>query len=447
MIHGGLRYLETYQFRLVREALHEREVLLRIAPHIIRPMRFVLPHVSSMRPKWMLNLGLFLYDRLGGRTRLPKSGRLNFSHGREGRPLKTDYLNGFHYADAVVEDARLVVLNAMDAVAKGASVRTHTKVESVWFEKGEWHVSLVPWRGGTPETVRARAIVNAAGPWVGEVLRMAKPETRRIPVKLVKGSHLVVPRIYEGDWAYLCQNDDGRVVFFWPYERDFTLIGTTDVPYTGDPQRVECSDEEVAYLLRVAERYFKHAPNSLSIVQKFAGVRPLYNDGHANPKDITRDYMLKLEEAPAPLLNIFGGKITTYRRLAESALEKLRPHFPKMGEAWTATATLPGGDLGGDFAAFIEATGKTYPWLEFHLLRRWCRLYGTRIHTIIGDAKDTAGLGREIVPGLYENELRYLKREEMAVTAEDILWRRTHIGLRLGRAEVDRLNEWLANGH
>jgi len=443
LIHGGLRYLETYQFRLVREALQEREVLMQLAPHIIQPLRFVLPHVPAMRPRWMIQTGLWLYDHIGGPISLPRSHALKLDasspHSAMGRPLLPTYTQGFAYSDCWVEDMRLVVLNAMDAAGRGAVIKTRTRLTAAAAQDGYWNIRLTGPNG--QDEVRARVLVNAAGPWVGEVAGLLnnQPTPRPQPVRLVKGSHLVVPRLYEGDWAYICQNEDGRVVFFLPYEQDFTLIGTTDIPFDGNPASVTCSDEERDYLLGVAARFFRHPPSSFSVIHSFAGVRSLYDDGKANAKDVTRDYVLKFEQQPAPLLSIYGGKITTYRRLAEHALNELAPLFPALDAPWTGLISLPGGDLGTDLASFTAERAQRWPWLTSDLLRRWCRLYGTRIGHIVGSAASMADLGEQLAPGLCEAEADYLQTAEFAQTAEDMLWRRTRLGLRLTPGQVAHL--------
>lgn len=439
LIHGGLRYLETYQFRLVREALQEREVLQRLAPHIIWPLRFVLPHVPAMRPRLMLRAGLWLYDHIGGRMSLPHSGSLDLARSPEGRPLLPAHAQGFHYADCWVEDMRLVVLNAQDAAGRGADILTRTAVTSLHAENGGWRARL----SGNRE-VMAKAVINAAGPWVGEVLGLARRQERS-PVRLIKGSHIIVPRLHDGEWAYLCQNDDGRVVFFLPYERDFTLIGTTDVPFDGNPANVVCSDEERDYLLAVAKKFFRQVPGTQSIVHSFAGVRSLYDDGAASAKDVTRDYHLTLTQDHAPVLSVFGGKITTYRRLAEHAMQLLQPLFPQMTGAWTATAALPGGDIGPSYTDFVAAMRQRYSWLPAELCNRWCRLYGSRINALVDTATNLKELGELLAPGLYEAEVDYLMTHEFARTAEDILWRRTRLGLRLTAAESMRLGAHLAS--
>lgn len=443
LVHGGLRYLETRQFRLVRESLQEREVLLKNAPHIIWPLRFVLPHVPAMRPRWMIRAGLFLYDHIGGKVSLPHSQYLNLASAPEGKPLQGSYTQGYSYSDCWVEDMRLVVLSAMDAAGRGAVIRTRTKVTAAQAEGSHWRVRLSSPNG--QEDVSAKVLVNAAGPWVGDVLGLTHPGTvvGRTPVRLIKGSHIVVPRIHGGDWAYICQNDDGRIVFFLPYEQDFTLIGTTDVPFDGNPAAVSCSDSERDYLLGVAARFLRVPPTAFSIVHSFAGVRALYDDGKANAKDITRDYILKLETAPAPLLSVFGGKITTYRRLAEHALEKLAPLFPTLSGPWTAHSPLPGGDMGVPFAQYVSHLQQRWPWLPPVLVSRWARLYGTRAAHIVDTAANLADLGEQLLPGLYEAEADYLRRAEFAQNLDDVLWRRTRLGLRYTPGQVAHLaSQW-----
>ncbi len=440
LVHGGLRYLETWQFRLVRESLQEREILLRNAPHIIWPLRFILPHVPAMRPRWVIQAGLWLYDHLGGPVSLPPSRRLDLAGTAEGAPLRPELKEGFSYSDCWVEDSRLVVLNAMDAAGRGAVVRTQTKLIAAVAEAGHWLVRLSGPTG--QDEVRAKVVVNAAGPWVGDVPGFVQPG-QKPPVRLIKGSHIVVPRIHAGDWAYLCQNDDGRVVFLLPFEQDFTLIGTTDVPYSGNPALASCSEDERDYLLRVASRFLRVPPSKLSIVHSFAGVRALYDNGAQHAKDITRDYTLTLTHQPAPVLSIYGGKITTFRRLAEHALDKLAPLFPGLGPQWTAHTPLPGGDIGQPIGQYTHHLTQRWPWLPVPLLTRWVRQYGTRITHIVETAADLKGLGTELIPGLYEAEADYLRRAEFALTLDDVLWRRTRLGLRLTAAQVAHLaREW-----
>lgn len=437
LVHGGLRYLETFQFKLVREALKERELLQSIAPHIIHPLTFILPEVKSARPHWMVKTGLFLYDRLGGKSSLPPSGAIDLTQAREGEPLLASYTRGFHYSDCWVEDMRLVVLNAVDAAHRGAIIRTHTRLEAATVEHGVWRARVVNTRTGQREEVSARMMVNAAGPWVGEILNMCHNQTTApTPVRLIKGSHLVVPRLYDGDWAYLCQNDDGRIIFFLPFEQDFTLIGTTDMPFDGNPALAKCSEEEESYLLGVAARFFKKPPASLSVIHRFAGVRALYDDGTKNAKDVTRDYVLKMDVLPAPLLSLFGGKITTYRSLAEQAVEKLLACLPasdsrRTAIGWTGSTPLPGGNIAQGLTSFIREAKLRWPWVPELLLERWCRQYGSRISTLIGDAKSVKDFGTELAPGLFEIEADYLRTHEFAETLDDMLWRRTRLGLRL----------------
>ena len=443
LIHGGLRYLEHYEFRLVREALREREVLLRNAPHIVWPLRFVLPHNARLRPAWMIRIGLFLYDHLGGRERLPASRSLDLRRSPAGAPLRETYVRGFEYSDCWVKDARLVVLNAVDAAERGATVLTRTACTAARRVEGQWEARIEPTDGaGGARTVRARALVNAAGPWVGAVMRDALHLPRGPSLRLVKGSHIVVRRLYDGPQAYILQNADRRIVFVIPYERDFTLIGTTDVPYEGDPARVVASEAEIAYLCAAVGDYFRRPVTPAEVVRSFSGVRPLYDDRSRNPSAVTRDYVFDLEtpEGRAPLLSIYGGKITTYRRLAEHALEKLLPSLGRAGKPWTATAPLPGGDMpGADFDAFLAGLKAERPWLPAPLAERYARAYGTRCARFLGGARSLADLGADLGGGLYAAELDYLRRVEWARTADDILWRRSKLGLHVSPETAQRL--------
>ena len=446
LIHGGLRYLEYYEFRLVREALIEREVLLRAAPHIVWPLSFVLPHSPEQRPVWMIRLGLLLYDHLGGRQVLPSSTAVHLAApGPLGDPLQPWVKRGFTYSDCWVEDSRLVVLNAMDAVERGAQVRTRTLCEHAHREGDGWVAEL---RDDTRrrKRVRARALVNAAGPWVSSFLSGGLGVNSAKRVRLIKGSHIVVPRLYPGDHPYILQNDDKRIVFVIPFEDDFSLIGTTDVPYEGDPARAAIDPAETDYLCRVVNRYFERQIGPHDVVWSYAGVRPLYDDASGNASAVTRDYVFDLDAGPgrAPLLSIFGGKITTYRKLAEHALEKLQPVMGFAKGAWTAEASLPGGDMPrADFAAFLAAIGREYPWVPPPLLRRWARAYGTRLTTLVGSAGSIADLGSDLGGGLHEAEVQYLVEHEWARTAEDLLWRRSRLGLHVGEDTVVRLGELL----
>jgi glycerol-3-phosphate dehydrogenase len=432
LIHGGLRYLEQFEFRLVAEALAEREVLLKIAAHLVRPVRFIMPHVPQLRPRWMIRTGLFLYDHLGRRTRLPGSHAVRLDRPPYDSDLKPEYRHGFVYSDCRVDDARLVVANARDAVARGAKVLTRTECIAAKREGDFWQAQLYGREGG--REVAARAIVNAAGPWVKSVLNERLLQPSRDNVRLVKGSHIVVPRLYEGDHAFILQNDDRRVVFMIPYEERYTLIGTTDVPHDGDPSRPEASAAEVEYLCRAANRYLRRAVSTSDVVWRYAGVRPLYDDGSANPSAVTRDYVLRLDsdQATAPVLSVFGGKITTYRRLAEHALGQLAPWFPDMSHAWTADAPLPGATLpGGAGMRFGQRLAQRYPRLPQPLLQALAQRHGALAHDLLGNATTTADLGAHLGAELYAREIDYLIEHEWAESAEDVLWRRTKVGLHL----------------
>ncbi len=445
LIHGGLRYLEYYEFRLVREALIEREVLLNTASHIIWPMRFVLPHSPLERPAWLVRLGLFLYDNLGGRKKLPGTRTLNLRRAPEGKPLKDDYTKGFEYSDCWVDDSRLVVLNAVDAAEKGATVLTRTACTSARREGDTWAVTV---RGPEGERhFQARAVVNAAGPWVNDIIGRVTGTNSPRKVRLVKGSHIITPKFWDGPQAYLVQNHDKRVIFINPYEGDKALIGTTDITYDGAPEQVTVDDSEVDYLLNAVNRYFERDLQPSDVVQSFSGVRPLYDDGAGNPSAVTRDYVLDLETTGgAPLLNVFGGKITTFRKLAEHAVEKLQDVFPQMGNNWTAQAALPGGDIpDADFDRFLEQTQSQYPWLTPGLAAHWARLYGTRIHTIIGQAGTMEQLGQCFGANLFEAEVRYLHAQEWACTAEDVLFRRTKENLHMTAPQIADFETWFQN--
>jgi glycerol-3-phosphate dehydrogenase len=440
LIHGGLRYLEHYEFRLVREALAEREVLLRKAPHIVWPLRFVLPHVDGLRPPWMIRAGLFLYDHLYRRRAIPASQAIDLALDAGGRPLRSDLKSGFAYWDCWVDDARLVALNARMAADKGAEILTRCRVTDAQAEAGGWQVTLQS-EGVQPRQVHARALVNAAGPWVDTVGATLRRGGREVPhgnIRLVKGSHIVVPRIAGANDAYLMQSPDKRVVFALPFEDRFTIIGTTDVPYTGDPARVAIDAEETRYLLELAGHFFKAPLAREDVVWTYAGVRPLYDDQSANPSAVTRDYHLELagDDGPSPLLTVMGGKVTTYRRLSEEALERLKPAFPGMRGAWTRDAALPGGGMpAADFDAWLAEQKRRLPGFDGEFLHRLARRHGTRITIIIGDAKDVAGLGRSFGAGLTEREVLYLKEQEWARSPDDVLWRRTKIGLHLSPAD------------
>ena len=451
LIHGGLRYLEYYEFRLVREALAEREVLLRAAPHIVRPMRFVLPHDEGQRPAWLIRLGLFLYDHLGGRKLLPASRGIDLRRGAEGAPLSERLRRGFEYADCWVDDSRLVALNAVDAAERGATIWPRMRFVSARREAGLWRARLEPADGGEPPSeITARAIVNAAGPWVSNVLDDIAGNEPEQHMRLVKGSHIVVPRLYDGEHAYILQNSDGRVVFVIPYEADFSLIGTTEADVRGDPGDVEIGADEIAYLCAAVNRYFDKPVRPGDVAWSFSGVRPLYDEsGVAKPNSaVTRDYVLELDPGQdgAPLLSVFGGKITTFRRLAEHALEKLRPLLGFDGPAWTANTPLPGGDIAdADFAAFSARVRRDYPWLPVALADRYARAYGTRVDVLLNGAASMADLGEDLGGGLYTAEADDLRRREFARTAEDMLWRRSKLGLHVPDGTAARLSAWIAS--
>jgi D-erythritol 1-phosphate dehydrogenase len=448
LVHGGLRYLEYYEFGLVREALIEREVLLETAPHIIWPMRFVLPHSPEQRPAWMLWLGLFLYDHLGGRKRLPGCRRINLRAAPEGHIIRDEFGLAFEYSDCWVDDARLVVLNALDARQRGATVLTRTTAKSARRVDGLWEIDLGEDgnAAGTSYRLRARAIVNAAGPWVENVIGQVARLNSRRRVRLVKGSHIVVKKFWDGPQAYLFQNDDKRVIFVNPYEDDLCLIGTTDVAYAGAAEDVVIDDAEIDYLLAAVNRYVTHELRRADVQYAYSGVRPLYDDNAANPSAVTRDYVFDTDGGAgrAPLLSVFGGKITTYRKLAEHAMAELAGVFPRMGGAWTARIPLPGGDLpDSDFSRFLATIRQRHSWLPAPLAQHYARLYGTRIDAVLGSAGSLADLGRHFGGLLYEREARYLREIEWAQTADDILLRRTKHGLHLDRAARDDFANWL----
>jgi glycerol-3-phosphate dehydrogenase len=443
LIHGGLRYLEEFHFALVRKALIEREVLLRSAPHIMRPLHFIMPHAPHLRPAWMIRAGLFLYDHLAHREHLAASGSVDLRTHIGGGALKSGYRRGFVYSDGQTDDARLVVLNALDARERGALILTRTRCERLTEQAGLWRATLAGADGQA--TVAARVAVNATGPWVERFVTGATPARTAHRVRLVKGSHIVVPRLFDHRFAYIFQNEDRRIVFAIPYEHDFTLLGTTDVDYHGDPAAVRIDEEELEYLCQLANRYFIREIGPREVRWSFSGVRPLLADESRDPMSVTRDYALELERRPAPLLSVFGGKITTYRRLAEDAVDLLAPLLGTRADPWTAGATLPGGDLPqGSFAVFLRTVERRYPWLPPRLHQRYAHAYGTRIERMLGAAAALADLGAELLPGLYQREVEYLCREEFARTAEDILWRRTKLGLHLPGANLAPLEDWLA---
>lgn len=460
LIHGGLRYLEYYEFALVRKALIEREVLMRSAPHIISPLNFVMPYMQGMRPAWVLRLGLFLYDHLARRELLPGSRALDLRRHAAGIPLKAELTRGFSYSDGWVDDARLVVLNAMDAAEKGATVLTRTRCESLRQEGGLWLATLRTSGSGAGAeqllTVQARALVNASGSWAAEfqqacLLNQDAQTGRRL--RLSKGSHIVVKRLFEHSSAYIFQHPDGRIVFAIPYEQEFTLIGTTDLDYRGNLDSVAITQGEIDYLCALSSLYFKRSIRAEDVLWSYAGVRPLVDDGSQDVKAITRDYRLDLQQAGAPALTVFGGKITTYRKLAQEALTLLAPLLSNQAPVWTADACLPGGDLFGaapsnravlEFAGFVSERQRQYDWLAPALVQRYAHAYGTRIAHLLQGALSLSDMGEEIAPGLYAREVRYLIEHEWAGCAEDILWRRSKLGLHLPAGTAQKLDAWIA---
>ena len=457
LIHGGLRYLEQYEFRLVREALMEREVLLAKAPHLAFPMRFVLPHEPHLRPRWMLRLGLFLYDHLDWHMTLPKSQAIDLPASKYGAGLKPSFKKGFVYSDAWVDDARLVIANMKSAREMGARIfARHRCVSARRSDDGKlWDIELAA-PDGTTVHLKARGLVNAAGPWVKHFLDEQTPIRTNKRVRLIKGSHIVVPRLYEGDHAFILQNSDNRIVFIIPYERDFTVIGTTDIPSEFGEKPV-CTPEEIAYLCEIAGHYMQKPVTPEDVVWTYSGVRPLFDDGDDNPSAVTRDYHLEVDGAPngpnggtAPLLSVFGGKITTYRRLAEHALADLKPYFPRMGGPWTATRAVFDGELADAptfeeaFDRFVDGAAQTKPGLPRELVRVLARRHGSGLGELLDQVKTVADLGRHFGGHLYEVEVRYLIRDEWAVEAEDVLWRRTKEGLHMTLAEREAFARWMA---
>ena len=465
LFHGGLRYLEYFEFRLVREALEERETLLTAMPHISWPMRFVLPYHRDMRfegdtptsrllglvmpwmkgrrPAWLIRLGLFLYDTLGGRKILPATRTLDLARDPAGQPLKPKFARAYEYSDCWIEDSRLVVLNARDAQARGARIMVQTPVTSATRKGDHWEV--ITQGPGGPTTHRARALVNAGGPWVEDIIRNVARINSTEGVRLVRGSHIVTRKLYDHDRCYFFQGTDGRIIFAIPYEQDFTLIGTTDKDHQGAPKDAVCTEEEQDYLLAFASNYFARPVTRDDVVWTYSGVRPLYNDGAKSATAATRDYVLSLDQTGAPLLNVFGGKITTYRRLAESALEKLAPFFPGTRGTWTARQPLPGGDFPVDGVAALTATLRAaHPYLSAPHAARLIRAYGTEAMTLLGNATCHADLGQDFGATLTEAELRWLMTHEYARHAADVVWRRTKLGLRLTTDQIAEIDDYMA---
>ncbi|MDF0600186.1 glycerol-3-phosphate dehydrogenase [Psychromarinibacter sp. C21-152] len=468
LFHGGLRYLEYFEFRLVREALVERETLLRAMPHISWPMRFVLPYHADMRfdaetptskllsvampwtkgrrPAWLIRLGLFLYDTLGGRKILPGTTTLDLRDAPEGAPLQERFAKAYEYSDCWVEDSRLVVLNARDAAARGAQILTRRQMVGARREGDIWRIETRDTETGDTASHRARMLVNAAGPWVGDVIQSKVRLNSGDGVRLVRGSHIVTRKLYDHDKCYFLQGTDGRIIFTIPYERDFTLIGTTDAEHDDPSKKPECTPAERRYLLDFANHYFERQLGEADIVWTYSGVRPLYDDGASSATAATRDYTLKVEtDGGAPVLNVFGGKITTYRRLAESALRRIGDHLPVSRGPWTAGVPLPGGDFPVDGVADLMAgLRRDYPFLSHDWALRLVRAYGTEARAILGDAANAGDLGRDFGATLTEAELRWLMSREFARRAEDVIWRRNKLGLRLDPAQVATLEDWMA---
>lgn len=446
LIHGGLRYLEFYEFRLVREALAEREVLLSSAPHIIWPLRFILPHHEGLRPWPVIRLGLFFYDHLGGRHILPPTRSIDLSKDPAGHKLKPIYRRAFEYSDCWVEDSRLVALTARDAADRGAEIRTRTKCVAARRGDGRWQLTFEDSRTGARSEASALCLVNAAGPWASTVISEVAGLDLPARIRMVKGSHIVVDRVFDHDRAYIFQNSDGRICFAIPYETDFTLIGTTDEDFEGDPGSAEISDAETDYLLGAVSAYLEEPITREMIRWTYSGVRPLYDDGATKAQEATRDYVLALDAPPgeAPLLSVFGGKITTFRRLAEQALEDLSGTFPHMRAAWTRSATLPGGDFKvGSFEAWSGNVARQFAFLDSQLVRRLCRAYGTKVSILLSGVSGRGDLGRDFGAGLSEREVDYLIANEWAETADDVLWRRTKLGLRIDADQTAALDTYM----
>ncbi len=446
LVHGGLRYLEHCEFMLVRKALMEREVLWKIAPHIIWPMRFVLPHHSGLRPAWLLRLGLFLYDHIGGRNLLPPTSSVNLEHDEAGVPLKPLFKKAFEYSDCWVEDSRLVVLNALDAANRGASMRPHTRVARAQRAGGMWQVEIEGTLSGHRQTVTAGIIVNATGPWIDSVLSEVFGQNDARNVRLVRGSHIVIRRKFAHDKAYIFQNDDNRIIFALPYEGDYTLIGTTDAEHRLDMDKPKISAEEIEYLCAMASEYFSEPVSRSDVVWTYSGVRPLYDDGASKAQEATRDYVIRKDGDPDTglLLNIFGGKITTFRVLAEEVLEDIEKVLGARQPAWTSGSALPGGDFDVQgFEALVDEYAEARPNLDRKLITRLVRHYGTRALIVMGDAQETADLGEAFGNGLHEAEIVYLMRYEWARTAQDVLFRRTKLGIAFDSKQVQTLQEFM----
>jgi glycerol-3-phosphate dehydrogenase len=452
LIHGGLRYLEHYEFRLVRKALIEREVLLRSAPHIMWPLRFIMPHDAGQRPAWIIRAGLFMYDHLARRELLPGSHGVNLPFHPAGSPLKPEFIKGFEYSDGWVNDARLVILCAMDAAERGARIFTRTRCDNVERKDDRWQATLYTADNQLIQ-VNARCLVNAAGPWAAHFLQDATHTASEKPVRLIKGSHIVVKRLFEHPYAYIFQHPDHRIVFAIPYEQDFTLIGTTDIEYHGDPDQVTITSDEINYLCELANRYFRRVITPADVVWTYSGVRPLVEDHVSDASSVTRDYHFNFDDASAPMLTVFGGKITTFRKLAEEAVDLIAPASANYYGHWTATQCLPGGDIFGPapqnrsvekFDDYLANLKQKYSWLPSSLVVRYAKAYGTRIDKLLKNCHRIDDMGLEIAPGLFTVEMEYWLRYEWAVDAHDMLWRRSKLGLHLSKDEVEKINAWIA---
>ncbi len=464
LFHGGLRYLEYFEIGLVRKALIEREVLLSAMPHISWPMRFVLPYHPDMRfegetptskllntfmpwmkgrrPAWLIRLGLFMYDNLGGRKILPGTTTLDLTQDPAGKPLNPKFRRAYEYSDCWVEDARLVVLNARDAEDRGATIMTRARVTAVHRTGDHWMITVD--RGNGPETFRAKVLVNAGGPWVEQVVRGIAHIDTRESIRLVRGSHIVVKKLFDHGKCYFFQGEDGRIIFAIPYEEDFTLIGTTDMDHKGDPHEARCTEEEQDYLCAFASNYFAKPISRADVVWTYSGVRPLYNDGAKSAQAATRDYVLSLDSDGAPILSVFGGKITTYRKLSESALDKIVPFLKPTQGDWTSGVPLAGGNFPvADVPRLIRELKIRFPFLTDYTCRRLIRAYGTEAATLLGNARSDADLGRAFGAGLTEVEVRWLMTREYARRAEDVVWRRSKLGLRLSAEEIAALDDWM----
>jgi len=444
LIHGGLRYLEHYDFLLVRHSLQEREILLNSAAHIIWPLRFILPHHRSLRPRWLIRLGLFLYDHIGGRKILPASSGVDLRKHIAGTTLKPEFTHGFEYSDCWVQDARLVVLNARDAQQRGAKILTRTKCTSLHRKRDHWQVDLMDCRTGRVSSIQAKTLVNASGPWVKQTLELDTSTGTEKGVRLVKGSHIVVPKLFDHDYPYIFQNADGRVMFAIPYEQDFTLLGTTDIEIDIDPDEVSITDREISYICDAINEYLEQAVKPEDIVWSYSGVRPLFDDASQNASRVTRDYVLQLDDDGPPILSVFGGKITTYRKLSEQVVDMLKKPMAFDTPAWTTGRTLPGGDMENyDFGQFLTACKKRYAWLDDSLLYDYARNYGTEIELLLEGCVGTEDLGESFGGGLFACEVSYMMTYEWAEEAEDVIWRRSKRGLRMPAGADSKLQAWM----